>query len=638
MPSSATEALGTIATKLTFAPHFLISGMLLERANIVTALMILLAMYPVTLVVATLLERSFVRSRRLEADRLRMLANMSIEGIMIHADGVVLDANEALARIIDLPLEEITGKQAEQFAAPEFRDVVQRNIAAQSTTPYEIELLKHDGSRVPVELYGSMIDYQGRPARAVVIKDLSSKKIAEEQIRYLAHHDALTGLPNRALFQDRLNQALFRARENSEQIAVFSLNIDRFKRINDVYGHATGDTVLHEVALALCRVVSEPCTLARMGGDEFAIIQSSKSQPEAAAQTAELLLAGFDKAFGPDGRDIDIGLSMGIAVFPQDGDDVEELLKCAATGLNRAQDEGGGRYRFYEAAMDEKLRIRHRLEQDLRVAVAEEQLELHYQAQADIKTGKIIGFEALCRWNHAERGYIPPTEFIPIAEETGLIVSLTDWVLRRACADASDWPSNIRVSVNLSAEQFKREDVVKRIRDMLQSYDLAPSRLELEITETVLIDDGEKALVTLHKLKALGVRIAMDDFGTGYSSLSYLQRFPFDKIKIDRSFVTGVEQNAGSRAIIRAVTGLGDALGLSVIAEGVETQAEYDVLREENCDSVQGYLISRPVPVEELPEVMQRQLGRVADEMRSAEITDITDINVKKQTLQGKSA
>ena len=630
-----TEGVGEIATKLTFAPHFLISGLLLDRASILTALMMLLPLYPAAVIFAVFVDRGLHHSRKLEADRLRMLANMSLEGIAIHADGKVLDANEAYAKIVDYPLDEIIGAPTERFAAPEYTDTISLNITAQSTTPYEVELIRRDGKRVPVELRGKTIDFHGRTARAVVIRDLSSKKIAEEQIRYLAHHDALTGLPNRALFQDRLNQVLARAYEQSEQVAVLTVNIDRFKRINDVFGHSAGDTLLHDVAIALSKSIGSTDTLARMGGDEFAIIQPAKAQPESAADCANRLLSAFKNNFGPEGQDVDVDLSIGISIYPENGKTAEELLLRADMGLNRARDEGGGRYHFYEATMDAKLRLRHSLEQDLRAALAEDELQVHYQAQADIKTGQVNGFEALLRWEHPERGWIPPNEFIPIAEESNLIVSLSEWVLRRACADASTWPSNVRVSVNLSAEQFKREDVAQTVKEVLQSCDLAPSRLELEITETVLIEDAETALVTLHKLKSLGVRIAMDDFGTGYSSLSYLQRFPFDKIKIDRAFVSGVDQNAGSRAIIRAVTGLGDALGLSVIAEGVETPAELEVLTAENCDEIQGYLLSRPVPVEDLPAVMSRQLERVAAEMRSA---DVTEINVVHDNLQTQTA
>ena len=626
------EGMSEIAIELTFAPHFFISGLLLDRVSVLTMLMMLLPLYPAALIFEMFVDCGLNQSRKQQADRLRTLANMSLEGLAIHADGTVLDANEVYAGIVGYPLEEIIGAPAERFTAPEYTDRINRNATSQSDKPCEVELIRRDGTRVTVELRGHMIEFQGRAARALVIRDLSSQKIAEEQIHYLAHHDALTGLPNRALFQDRLDQVLARAYEQSEQVAVLTINIDRFKRINDVFGHAAGDALLHEVAAALSGAIGSTDTLARMGGDEFAIIQPSKAQPESAADCANRLLCAFkdNSDLGPYGQDI--GLSIGISIYPENGNTAEGLLLRADMSLNRARDEGGGRYHFYEATLGAKLRLRHSLEQDLRAALAGDELQVHYQAQADIKTGRVNGFEALLRWQHPERGWIPPNEFISIAEESSLIVSLSEWVLRRACEDASTWPSNIRVSVNLSAEQFKHEDVAKTVRNVLQSCNLAPSRLELEITETVLIEDAETALLTLHKLKSLGVRIAMDDFGTGYSSLSYLQRFPFDRIKIDRSFVSGADQNAGSRAIIRAITVLGGALDLSVIAEGVETRAELQVLAAENCDEIQGYLLSRPVPAEDLPTVMNRQLERIATEMRSAEIKGIDAANKNRQT------
>jgi diguanylate cyclase len=613
----ATEMLGRLATELVARPDISGIGISADRTSFSFVLALSVVLIPIGIALSGYLGRSVHRRHEREAERLRMLANITSEGISIHSDGAVVDVNEAYARMVGRTVEECVGRAVRTWIAPEHIHIAQRNFEEGSTAPYEIDFLRPDGSRVPVEIYGRFIEYRGKQVRACVVRDITIRKRTEEQIRYLAHHDALTGLPNRILFHDRLEQTLIRARRQGEEFAVLCLDLDGFKNVNDLRGHATGDTLLYEVAACLTHQISSTATLARIGGDEFAIIQPACGRPDEVADLAEKLLNVFNHAFGPHGHNFDVTLSVGIALFPNDADEAEKLMKRAIIALRRAQDDGGGRYRFFEAAMDERLRMRQRIEADLRIAIAQDQLMVHYQAQADVVTGNIVGFEALARWKHPERGMIPPADFIPVAEECGLIGEIGEWVLRRACADAAQWPRHLRVGVNLSAKQFTSGDIVSVVEDVLRVTDLAPSRLELEITESVLIDDGNSALVILLKLKSLGVRIAMDDFGTGYSSLSYLQTFPFDKIKVDRSFVTGVDQNRGSLAIIRAVIGLGTALGLSVIAEGVETEAELEVLRREKCAEVQGYLLSRPVPVEELPEVMTRQLRRVAGEMRS---------------------
>jgi diguanylate cyclase len=309
-------------------------------------------------------------------------------------------------------------------------------------------------------------------------------------------------------------------------------------------------------------------------------------------------VAAVAEPFDLDGEGMVIGVSIGIAIFPADGGDAEALLRNADTALYRAKADGRGTYRMFEPAMDARLRARRALEYDLRQALAQQQFELHYQPQAETRSNRVTGFEALIRWRHPQRGVIPPGEFIPLAEGTGLIVPLGEWVLRTACAAATGWPQHVRVCVNLSPVQFARGGLAELVDEVLRAHCLAPARLELEITEGVLIKDSEQALQTLHQLKALGVRISMDDFGTGYSSLSYLQRFPFDKIKIDQSFIHALESDPDSAAIVRAVIGLGRSLKMPVIAEGVETEEQLDLLRREHCEEIQGYLIGRPLPLE----------------------------------------
>ncbi len=532
-----------------------------------------------------------------ETLRLQELVNATFEGIGIHADGRLLDGNHALAELTGYPLEQMIGRDVLSLVAIEDRVEVKGRIAAGMEGAYEARLQRPDGSQVDVEILARSIDYKGRRARVAAIRDITARKAAEAQIRFMANHDALTGLPNRVLFRDRLEQALARARRDSEEVAILCLDLDRFKEVNDMRGHAAGDALLKQAAARLTAVVRETDTVARLGGDEFAIVQTGLPQPRYAAGFAERLVATVAQPFEFEGEGMAVGLSIGIALFPTDGGDADSLLKNADTALYRAKTDGRGVYRMFEPEMDAKLQVRRLLEYDLRQALAQQQLEVHYQPQAEISTRKIMGFEALVRWRHPRRGMVSPDQFIPLAEETGLIVPLGEWVLHTACAAAATWPEHLRVGVNLSPVQFTRCDLPALIEEVLRAHRLAPGRLELEITESVLIKDVEQALTTLRELKALGVRIAMDDFGTGYSSLSYLQRFPFDKIKIDRSFIEAMEDTAELVAIVRAVTGLGKGLKIPVIAEGVETVEQMDLLRREHCDEIQGYLIGEAVPL-----------------------------------------
>jgi diguanylate cyclase len=482
---------------------------------------------------------------------------------------------------------------------PEHREQARQRIAAGSEEPYEIDALHADGHRVPVEILGRAMDYKGERVRVAAIRDMTERKAAEAQIRFMATHDALTCLPNRTLFRDRLEQELMRARRTGDTVAVLCLDLDRFKEVNDLRGHTAGDALLQQVGARLTAAVRETDTVARLGGDEFAIVQSGLDQPEGAAAFAERLVAAVAQAFELNGEMMVVGVSIGIALFPADGSDAETLLRNADTALYRAKSDGRGTFRMFEPAMDARLQARRALEYDLRQAFVQQQFEVFYQPQAETRSRHVTGFEALVRWWHPKRGMIAPDDFIPLAEETGLIVPLGEWVLRAACAAAASWPEHIRVCVNLSPVQFTRSGLVELVETALRAHRLAPERLELEITESVLIKDSEKALATLHQLKALGVRIAMDDFGTGYSSLSYLQRFPFDKIKIDQSFIRALESNTDSSAIVRAVIGLGRSLKMPVIAEGVETPEQLELLRREHCEEIQGYLIGRPMPLDQ---------------------------------------
>jgi diguanylate cyclase (GGDEF)-like protein len=436
-------------------------------------------------------------------------------------------------------------------------------------------------------------------------EDITERRCAEAKIAYMARHDALTDLPNRVMFQERLEEAFARS-ARGEELAVLCLDIDHFKGVNDTLGHPVGDLLLKQAAARLRECVRDTETAARLGGDEFAVVQIGASQPTSATALAARLIEVISAPYEIDGNEIVVGMSIGIAIAPGDGADPHQLLKNADLALYRAKADGRGVYRLFEPGMDTRMQARRALELDLRRALTAGEFELFYQPLIDIRTQDVNGFEALIRWRHPERGLIPPIEFIPLAEETGLIVPLGEWILRQACREASAWPSDISVAVNLSPLQFKNKNLAAAVVSALASSGLSPSRLELEITESVLLQDDASTLDMLHQFRGLGVKISMDDFGTGYSSLGYLRKFPFDKIKIDRSFIRDMADHEESLAIVRAVTAMGASLGMITTAEGVETREQLDRLRAEGCIQVQGYLFSPPRPASEIDGLLSK--------------------------------
>jgi diguanylate cyclase (GGDEF)-like protein len=440
-------------------------------------------------------------------------------------------------------------------------------------------------------------------------EDVTERRRAEAQIAHMSRHDALTDLPNRVLFRERMEQHLARVRRG-ESLAVLWLDLDHFKTVNDSLGHAVGDVMLEAIANRLRDCVQETDTVARLGGDEFAVLQVGAKQPADATVLAQRIVEALGQRFDVAGHQVVCGASVGIAVSPNDGTDPEQLLKNADLALYRAKQDGRNGFRFFEPEMDAKMRLRRNLEADLRKALAQGEFELFYQPVINLRKNEISGLEALLRWRHPERGMVSPAEFIPLAEEIGLIIPLGEWVLRKACAEAARWTNAVTVAVNLSAVQFKSKNLVATVVSALAASRLPPTRLELEITETVLMQDNEATIDVLHQFRDLGVRISMDDFGTGYSSLSYLRRFPFDKIKIDQSFVRDLAKSGDSLSIVRAVTGLGSSLGMVTTAEGVETPEQLSVLRAEGCTEVQGYVFSPPRPARDVEALLHRFSGK----------------------------
>ena len=431
-------------------------------------------------------------------------------------------------------------------------------------------------------------------------EDITEQRRSEVKIEYMAHHDALTDLANRVLLNERLEHALGRRIHREQMVAVHHLDLDQFKAVNDTFGHPAGDKLLKIVADRLRGLVRETDTIARMGGDEFVVVQAPIRDPAEATSLAQHIIRLMTEPFDLDGHQAVIGASIGIAVGPGDGLRPDRLLRNADLALYRAKGDGRGTFRFFEPVMDLQMQTRRIMEQDLRKALPAGEFELYYQPVVNLASSEISGFEALIRWNHPNQGLVAPATFIPLAEEIGFIVPIGEWVIRQACATAAQWPANLHVAVNISAAQFRSPGLMQVIVGALATSGLHPTRLEIEITETVLLHNKEATLAVLHQLRALGIRIAMDDFGTGYSSLTYLQCFPFDKIKIDRSFVKDITENTGSLNIVRAVAALAKGMGMTATAEGVETKEQLDKITSEGCAEMQGFLFSRPLPAQEI--------------------------------------
>jgi diguanylate cyclase (GGDEF)-like protein/PAS domain S-box-containing protein len=539
------------------------------------------------------------------------------------SDGRYLLANRSAETILNRRREEVAGLTASEiFNEREARLIAARDEAAikkRRPLTEEHPISTKDGLRLFLTRRVTVLNEAGEPQYLIKThEDVTDRRQTESRMAHMAYHDGLTDLPNRAAFLQALTQMIEACTEAEEEFAVLSIDLDGLTEVNDVFGHATGDKLLIEVAQRM-QASARGGVVARLSGDEFGLIIDGK-QPIAGMLLAEQLAEVMAKEIQIDGKSVRTGVTTGISIFPHNGTEAASLLANAGAALSRAKAKSRGTISIYEPEMDQQIRDRRVLHQDLSIAIKNGEISLYYQPQASSRHGtgsaEIIGFEALARWRHPVRGFVPPSDFIPLAEESGLIFEMGQWILREACREAASWPVPLQIAVNLSPAQFMHGDVVSLVHSILLETGLAPGRLELEITEGVLIEDFDRGLALLRRLKGLGVRISMDDFGSGYSSLSYLQAFPFDKIKIDRAFVMNLGRNPQSAAIVRAVIGLGHGLEMSIVAEGVETEEQLKFLAEEGCDAVQGYFIGKPLPVDQYDTLVGRVAGDASELMR----------------------
>ena len=552
-------------------------------------------------------------NRRLDA----ALENMSQGLCLYDKDARLQVVNRRFCEIFNIPVGSVHAGMS--FESVLMLSVMAGNHAGQNVSDLLAERQRFL-SREKIDSYyqqlsdDRVICVRHRPASdggwLTTCEDVTEQRQAESKITFMARHDALTRLPNRVLLAERIEQAIAQVGRGSG-FAILCLDLDNFKQVNDTLGHAVGDELLCAVADRLGSCVREIDTVARLGGDEFAIIQADTQRPEDAARLARRIVECLGEPYEFDGQRIVIGCSVGISLSPGDGTSGEKLLKNADVALYRAKAEGRGIWRFFETEMDESLQKRRALELDLREAMDKKQFELFYQPLYDIDLDKVCGFEALLRWRHPVHGVVTPEQFISVAEEIGLIIPLGEWVIQQACREAALWPDDLKVAVNVSSVQFRSPRLLEAFSSALASSKLPPKRLELEITESVLLTNNSETTETLHKLRALGLRIALDDFGTGYSSLSYLRSFPFDKLKIDQSFVRDLTDAEGSRVIIRAIVSLGKSLGMRTTAEGVQNIAQLNYIAAEGCNEVQGYFFSKPVAASEVPSVIRTCRNRL---------------------------
>jgi diguanylate cyclase (GGDEF)-like protein/PAS domain S-box-containing protein len=555
---------------------------------------------------AFVLISDITRHRQAEAavreteERLAKFMHASEEGIVFHKGGVVTDANPPLLALMGQTLADLVGRPAVDFVAPDMRARVVEVMRAGDEIRYDCAILHRDGTRIPVEFIVRTLHYQGEQLRMTIVRDIRDRLEAQARIHHMAHHDALTGLPNRMAFAERAQALLAQAATAGQALALLFIDLDHFKRINDSLGHPVGDVLLQTVAERIVGTVREADVVARFGGDEFVLLLAGAPTEAAVLHVAGKLLAAIGEPLLVQGVSISVTPSIGVALFPQHGSMPAELVKHADTAMYRAK--GGGRARccIFEPAMAEAVMAELAMESRLAQAVRDDEFVLHYQPQVSLHDGALLGIEALLRWAHPERGLVQPNEFIPLAETRRLILPIGQWVLKEALGAVVRWHAQglvrVPVAVNLSTQQFQAPGFVESIARALADAGARGSMLELELTERMLMDDLGAVQATLARLKALGVGIAVDDFGTGYSSLGHLRDLPLDRLKIDRSFVKDLPRSAGAAAIARAIVQMGRSLNLEVVAEGVEQPEQSAWLQAQGCDAQQGFAVSPPMP------------------------------------------
>lgn len=532
-------------------------------------------------------------------ERLAKFMHASVEGIVFHKGGFVTDVNPPLLELVGYTLPELLGRSTLEFVAEDERERVRAVMASGAEITYDSALVHRDGRRIPVEFIVRTLQYQGQTLRMTIVRDIRDRLEAQARIHHLAHHDVLTGLPNRAAFTDRAELLMAQAAKQGRSLALLFIDLDHFKRVNDSLGHPVGDVLLQTVAERIIGVVRESDLVSRFGGDEFVLLLAGAEQPAAALEVAGKLLAAIGAPLPVEAALISVTPSIGIALFPEHGGTPAELIKHADTAMYHAKSGGRARCRFFEPAMAASAWAELAMESRLTQAVRDGEFVLEFQPQLALQDQRLMGVEALVRWNHPERGLVSPDEFIPVAEARLLILPIGHWVLQQALGSAVRWRQqglcDVPVAVNLSNLQFQALGFVETVEQALTEAGAEGAMLELELTERMLMDDLPTVQAALRRLKAIGVQIAVDDFGTGYSSLGHLKDLPLDRLKIDRSFVQDLPGDRGSAAIARAIVQMGRALGLQVVAEGVETHAQSQWLREQGCDAQQGYLCGGPM-------------------------------------------
>ena len=536
---------------------------------------------------------------RASEERLAKFMHASAEGIVFHKDGIIIDANPPLCTMLGYTLEEVRGRKSLEFVAPDQTSRVAAVIMAGKDITYESVLLHKDGRRIPVELIGRTMVFENEKLRMAVVRDLRDRHAAQARIHYLAHHDPLTGLPNRLSFMEQLEHQIALAHRGETQLALLFVDLDHFKRVNDSLGHLVGDALLQTVAARISACLRTTDQVARFGGDEFVVLLSGVAHRSDVVEVAGKLLAAIEVPVDAQGRNISVTPSVGIAMFPEHGQTPTELIKHADTAMYLAKSRGRANHQFFDPAAANAAYAALELESQLAEALEHNEFLLHFQPQVRAQDGALAGIEALIRWKHPQRGLLMPDEFIPLAEERRLMLPIGQWVMQAASRCAKRWRSagliQVPVAINLSSMQFHADGFVEAVEQALREEQLPGSWIELELTERMLMDDLGAVKRTLKRLKTLGIRISVDDFGTGYSSLAHLKELPIDRIKIDRSFVQDLPHDRGSAAIARAIVQMAKGLGLTAIAEGVETKAQRRFLAEEGCDELQGELISAPL-------------------------------------------